>query len=67
MLSTATMAAAAVNDMLHASFIIETGYALPYSLVLLVAVQAAILGRRFTAAFRTAKCSPMKSGGPTAA
>ena len=53
--SGAVMLAAGINDILYASFTIQTGYFLPYGLAVMVAIQAAILSRRFTKAFDTAE------------
>ncbi len=45
------LAAAAVNDMLHASFTVQTLNLLPYALALFVLLQHTLLARKFTAAF----------------
>ncbi|MFA6505945.1 MAG: histidine kinase dimerization/phosphoacceptor domain -containing protein [Treponemataceae bacterium] len=50
-LSGAVIILTGINDVLYASFVINTGYFLPYGLAAMVMVQATVLSRRFTQAF----------------
>lgn len=50
-ISAAAMLAAGINDVLYASFVVDTAYALPYGLAAMVVVQTTVLSRRFTRAF----------------
>lgn len=51
LLSGSILAAAAVNDMLHASFTLQTLNLLPYALALFVLLHHTILAKKFTRAF----------------
>jgi two-component sensor histidine kinase len=45
----------AINDILYATHVVDTGYLLPYSLAFFIFLQSLVLARRFTGAFDEAE------------